>query len=104
MTERPPVHWGDIDADTAESAATLLENGEISKRELLPFNNIAITEGLEAVKEKVEQVRMAHPSEPQGIDTCAANEKSGYGLGYSQLDNILGQSKCDKQMVWSRPG
>lgn len=58
-----PVHWGNIDAETAKSAAALLEKGKrIETMERFPFDNIAIDNDLKAVKEEVEQVRIAHIS------------------------------------------
>lgn len=57
MTDRQPVHWGKIGTETAKSAEVLLQQGERIETERFPFDNIAIDNGLEAVKEEVEQVR-----------------------------------------------
>lgn len=63
MTKRPPVCWGEIDAETAKSATALLEKGKrIEKMERFPFDNIAIEDDLKAVKDEVEQVCIAHDS------------------------------------------
>lgn len=43
MTDRQPVHWGNIGAETAKSAAALLENGERHENQGYPFANIAVT-------------------------------------------------------------
>jgi hypothetical protein len=56
MTERPPVHWGNIGAETAKSAAAKLEKGKRMEMTRFPFDAIA-EEDLTAVKEEVEQVR-----------------------------------------------
>lgn len=61
MTARQSVHWGNIDAETAKSAAALLEKGERIEMKRFPFDNISIDEELEAVKKEVEQVCQAHP-------------------------------------------
>jgi hypothetical protein len=105
MTERPPVHWGHIGAETAKSAAAKLEKGERKEMTRFPFDNVAIAEeDLIAVKEEVEQVRQARLLELQGTDTCAENERPSHSLGQSQGDHNLGQSECDKGMFWERPG
>lgn len=75
MTEKQPVHWGNIGAETAKSGAALLEKGRRVEMKRFPFDNIAIDEDLEAVKKEAEQVRQAHPSELQEIDCHADYER-----------------------------
>lgn len=101
MTERPPVHWGHIGAETAKSAAATLEKGKRIEMTPFPFDNVAIAEeDLIAVKEEVEQVRQARLLELQGTDTCVENERPGLSLEQNQCDHNLGQSECDKAILW----
>lgn len=56
MTEGEPIHWGNIDAETAKHAVVKLEKAQRFEVTPFPFDNVAITEeDLVAVKEEVEQ-------------------------------------------------
>lgn len=104
MTEGEPIHWGNIDAETAKHAVVKLEKAQRFEVTPFPFDNVAITEeDLVAVKEEVEQVRIEHPPEPHETDTCAENERAGHSLEQSQCDHNMGQGECDEKVFWERP-
>jgi hypothetical protein len=80
------VHWGNVDAETAKSAAALLEKGKRIEMKRFPFDNITIDEELEAVRKDAEQVGQAHPPTLQRPDHHA-----GYERQSSRHEHILGE-------------
>lgn len=105
MTEGQPVHWGNIGAETAKSAAALLEKGETIEMKRFPFDNIAVGEDLEAVKKEVEQVRQAHPLELQGTDTCAQKMRDqAIAWGKANVALIWGKTNVTKEFSGKVPG
>jgi hypothetical protein len=60
MVEEKPVHWGNIDAETAKRAEALMEKAERNEWKRFPFDEVVIEQGSPAikdVKEDVEEVR-----------------------------------------------
>jgi hypothetical protein len=58
--EGQPVHWGNVDAETAKRAEGLMEKAERNELERFPFDEVLIEQGSPAikdVKEEVEEVR-----------------------------------------------
>jgi hypothetical protein len=103
MTEKQPVHWGNIGTTTAESAAALLEKGNRVEMKRTPFDSIEIDEDLGAVKKEAEEVRQAYAPELQGTNTCAENKRAGHSSGPSRCEDILGKGPCDKKNIWKNP-
>lgn len=72
MDESPPRHWGSIDAETAESAAAVLERGERRENRGYPFSNITIAGQMGSASDLDPDLRRLKDAKDQVEGVCLA--------------------------------
>lgn len=103
MTERQPVHWGNIGATTAESAAALLEKGNRIEMKRTPFDSIEIEEDLGAVKKEAEEVRQAHDPRCRELTLAQKIREQAIARGRADVSISWGKGQVTRKISGRTP-
>lgn len=103
MKPAQPVHWGNINIETAKDAAARSEKRDRKETKDGPFDSIVDASDLGDVKAEVEEVRQVHPSAFKGLTCRVENASLGCSSQQNKRDHNLGTIRYNKGLVWLGP-